>query len=100
MEMVNTLIYSLILASSGEGVLNPIYEGITLIGPYAISVVAVLSIFYGVFLAVRYAKSQSEDERANAQKTLINFIIGAIIVVILIGVLYAIRGPLADFINS
>ena len=68
-------ISSLILASSGEGVLNPIYAGITLIGPYALSVVAALSIFYGIFLAVRYAKSQSEDERANAQKTLINDIV-------------------------
>ena len=47
---VLNLVYSLILASSGEGVLNPIYEGITLVGPYAIGVVAVLSIFYGIFL--------------------------------------------------
>lgn len=94
------LVYMFILASSGEGVLNPIYEGITLIGPYAMGVVLVLSIFYGIFLAVKYAKSQSEDERANAQKTLINFLIGAVVVIILIAVLYAIRGPLADFINS
>ena len=99
MRILN-LVYSLVLASSGEGVLNPIYEGITLVGPYAIGVVAVLSIFYGIFLAVRYAKSQSEDERANAQKTLINFIIGAFIVIVLIAILYAVREPLADFINS
>ncbi|MBQ8425843.1 MAG: hypothetical protein IJX17_07520 [Clostridia bacterium] len=91
---------SLILASSGEGVLNPIYAGITLIGPYALSVVAALSIFYGVFLAVRYAKSQSEDERANAQKTLINFLIGVAVVIVLVVVLLAIRGPLGDYINS
>lgn len=88
------------LAGSGEGVLNPIYAGITLIGPYALSIVAVLCIFYGIFLAVRYAKSQSEDERANAQKTLINFLIGVVVVMVLVAILMAIRQPLADFINS
>lgn len=98
MEMLNYFC-SLILGT-GEEVLNPVYEGITMIGPYAIGVVATLSIFYGIFLSVKYAKAQSEDERANAQKTLVNFIIGAVIVLILICVLYAIRGPLADFING
>lgn len=98
MEMLNYFC-SLILGA-GEEVLNPVYEGITMIGPYAIGVVATLSIFYGIFLSVKYAKAQSEDERANAQKTLVNFIIGAVIVLVLICVLYAIRGPLADFING
>lgn len=98
MEMLNYFC-SLILGT-GEEVLNPVYEGITMIGPYAIGVVATLSIFYGIFLSVKYAKAQSEDERANAQKTLVNFIIGAVIVLVLICVLYAIRGPLADFING
>lgn len=98
MEMLS-LVCSLILGS-GEEVLNPIYEGITMVGPYALGVVGALSIFYGVFLAVKYAKAQSEDERANAQKTLVNFIIGAVLVLVLISILYAIRGPLADLING
>ena len=91
--------YSFMLGT-GEDVLNPVYEGMTMIGPYAIGVVLTLSIFYGIFLGVKYSKAQSEDERANAQKTLVNFIIGAVTVLILISVLYAIRGPLADFING
>lgn len=94
----STLTY--IAASTGEGVLNPIYEGITLIGPYAISVVLVLSIFYGIFLGVKYSKAQDESEKANAQKTLINFLIGAGVILVLISVLYAIRGPLAEWINN
>ena len=56
--------------------------------------------FYGIFLGVRYAKSQSEDERANAQKTLINFIIGAGIVLLLVVILFAIRKPLGRYINE
>lgn len=91
---------SLILAGAGEEVLNPVYEGMTMVGPYAIGVVLGLSIFYGIFLAVKYSKCQTAEEKLNAQKTLINFIIGAVVVIVLIGVLYAIRQPLADLINS
>lgn len=84
----------------GDEVLNPIYEGITAVGPIAISVVLLLSLFYGVFLGVKYAKSESADQKANALKTLVNFVIGAVIVLILISIIYAIRAPLADFING
>lgn len=93
------VLYS-VIASGGDEVLNPIYGGISVVGPYAISVVAALSLFYGIFLAVKYAKCQTVEEKVNAQKTLINFIIGAVVVIVLICVLYAIREPLADFINS
>lgn len=97
--IISNLIYSFILGS-GEDVLDPVYGGFTLIGPYALGVVCALSMFYGVFLAVKYAKSQAEDERANAQKTLINFMIGFGIVILLVCILIAIRQPLADFING
>lgn len=99
MEIFDVL-NSLMAASKGDEVLGPIYGGITLVGPYAIAVVAALSIFYGVFLGVKYAKCQTVEEKMNAQKTLINFIIGAVIVLTLISILYAIRGPLAAFIES
>ena len=84
----------------GEAVLNPIYEGITVVGPIAISVVLILSMFYGLFLGVKYAKAEKADEKANTQKVLVNFIIGAVIVLILIAVIYAIREPLAEFIDA
>lgn len=88
------------LLLDGEAVLNPIYEGITVIGPIAMSVVLILSMFYGIFLGVKYAKAEKVDEKANAQKVLINFVIGAVIVLILIAIIYAIREPLAAFING
>ena len=91
---------SYILAGSGEGVLNPIYSGISIVGPYALSIVVTLSLFYAVFLGVKYAKAKDEQERAGAQKTLINFVIGAGVVIVLIAVLYAIRGPLAAMIDG
>ena len=71
-----------------------------MVGPYALGVVFALSLFYGIFLSVKYARCQAEDERLNAQKTLVNFIIGLGIVILLICILFAIRGPLATFING
>lgn len=86
--------------TSGDEVLNPIYEGMTLVGPYVLSVVTALCMFYGIFLGVKYAKAEDESTKANAQKTLINFLIGAFAVIVLLGILYAIRGPLANMIND
>lgn len=98
--MIETLNMFSFLGGSGEAVLNPIYEGLSLIGPYALSVVMVLSIFYGIFLGVKYAQAEDEATKANMQKTLINFIIGAVSVWILLAVLYAIREPLGRWITS
>lgn len=83
-----------------DDTLNPIYEGISNVGPYAISVVAILSLFYGVFLGVKYAQADSEEKKTNLHQTLINFIIGAVAIVVLIGVLYAIREPISKWIQG
>lgn len=100
MNLLNNILSFAFLASSGEEVLNPVYEGITLVGPYAIAVVLALSTIYGIFLGVKYAKAEDETQKANAQKVLVNFVIGAVTVLILIVVLYAIREPLANYING
>lgn len=84
----------------GDDVVSPLYDGITLIGPYAISVCLVLSIFWGIFLGVKYAKAEDPSEKDNLHKILVNFCIGAITVIILIAIIYAIRGPLAKFIDG
>ena len=67
---------------------------------FTIVVVLVLAIFYGIFLGVKYAQAEDEATKANMQKTLINFIIGAVVVVILIGVLAAIYKPLGRWITA
>ena len=84
----------------GDDVVSPLYDGITLIGPYAISVCLVLSIFWGIFLGVKYAKAEDLSEKVNLHKILVNFFIGAITVIILIAIIYAIRGPLAKFVDG
>ena len=89
-----------LIAGSGENVTDPLYNGITVVGPVALSIVLALSMIYGIFLGVKYSKCEEASEKANVQKTLINFIIGAVTVVILISVIYAIRGPLTAWING
>ena len=51
-------------------------------------------------MGVKYAKAEKADDKANAQKILINFVIGAVVVIILLFILFALRGPLTDFING
>ena len=99
--MINFLmrVKSFIL-SEGDDVVSPIYDGITMIGPIAISVCLILSIFWGIFLGVKYAKAEDPGEKENLHKILVNFCIGAVTVLILIAIVYAIRAPLARFIES
>ena len=94
-----SVIKSFILGD-GDDVVSPLYDGITLIGPYAISVCLILSIFWGIFLGVKYAKAEDPAEKENLHKVLVNFCIGAVTVLILIGIVYAIREPLAKFIDG
>ena len=102
MDKILSSIYFILDAvqSQDHAAVSPLYKGIDLIGPYAISIVGVLSLFYGIFLGVKYAKSETADQKANAQKTLINFVIGAVVVMVLISVLYAIRVPLSNWITE
>ena len=88
------------LLSEGDDVVSPLYDGITWIGPYAIAVCLTLSIFWGVFLGVKYAKAEDPGEKENLHKVLVNFCIGAVTVLILIAVIYAIREPLARYIDG
>ena len=79
---------------------GPIYRAIDLLGPYAIGVVGLLSLIYSIILGVGYSKAENGDERKAAQKRLISFVIGAVVVLILIILLYALREPLSNWADS
>lgn len=70
---------------------SPIYQAISLLGPYVLSGVAVLCMFYGIILGVKFAKADDAEAKKKIQKNLINFVIGAISVFVLLLILYAIR---------
>lgn len=73
---------------------SPIYQAVDLIGPYAIGAVCLLCMIYGIVLGVRLAKAEDAEQRKKVQKTLINFGIGAISILVLLVILYAIRDVL------
>ena len=90
-------------ATSGEvanDVLDPTYKALSIIMPVALGIVLLAGTIYAVVLGVQYSKSETADDRNKARKKLINAIIGFGVVLVLLAVLYAIRGPLADFINQ
>ena len=88
------------ILGEGDKVVSTLYDGISLVGPYAISVCLLLSVFWGIFLGVKYAKAEDPGEKDNLHKVLVNFCIGAITVIVLIAIIYAIREPLARFIDG
>lgn len=94
----NTL--RLLCASDAENSLDPIYKALSTIGPYAISVLLVCAIIYGVIFGVKFAKAEDNETRAKLQKALINGLIGFITIIVLVIILYAIRGPLSEWMNS
>lgn len=93
-------VVSLLGKTTGENATDPIYKALSTIGPYAISVTLILGILYGVILGVKFAKAESADERSKLQKVLINGIVGFVVVLVLIIILYAIRGPIVDWMNG
>lgn len=89
-----------LLGASAESSLDPIYSAITTIGPYAMAVVLLCGIIYGVIFGVKFAKCESSEDKSKLQKALVNGIIGFVTVLLLIIILYAIREPLANWMNS
>ena len=91
---------SFLSAGNAANAVDPLYDAITTIGPYAIAVCAVLLIFYGIILGVKFARAEDSKERKQLQTALVNGIIGIAAVLILVIILYAIREPLVDWMNS
>ena len=88
------------LLGSAEDAVDPLYDAITQIGPYAIGVVCLLGMIYSIILGVKYAKAENAQEVEAAKKQLINAIIGIFSIVVLLMILYAIRGDLVAWANG
>lgn len=73
---------------------TPLYAAVDLLGPYVLGVCALLTMIYAIVLGVKLSKAEDAEERKKVQKTLINFIIGAVSVLLLLSILYAIRDHL------
>lgn len=83
-----------------DDAVSPLYNAISTIGPYAMGVVGLLGVLYGVILGVKFAKAEKGEERAALQKALVNGAIGFVSVLFLITLLYVLRGPITDYMDS
>lgn len=83
---------------STNEVIDPVYKALDIIMPVALGIVLLSGTLYAIAIGVQYSKAESADDRNKAKKKLINGIIGFGIVLVLVAVLYAIKGPLGDFI--
>lgn len=66
---------------------NEVLESI--VGP-CLSVLGLFAVIYVIYLGVQYAKSESDEKRAENKKRMINTLIGAIVLILLITLCYAI----------
>ena len=86
--------------TGGKQAVDPLYDAISTLGPYAIGVVLLLGVIYGIIMGVKYAKAEDSKERAALQKALVNGGIGFLAVLVLVVIVYAIREPLVEYMNS
>ena len=55
---------------------------VNVIFPIVIGVVLVLGLFFGIQLAIKYARAEEEDQKKKAKGSLINVIVGCLIAII------------------
>ena len=89
-----------IFMADAQDAVDPLYDAVTQLGPYAIAVVAILGMIYALILGVKLSKAENGQEIDAAKKQLINAIIGVVTIVILLSVLYTIREPLIAWANN
>lgn len=100
----NILKFSRLLDASTEddynAAVSPIYEFLDTFGPFLIGMVLGLGVIYCIVLMVRFVKEESSDEREKVKKQAINAVISFGVVVILLAVLYAMRGTFTELMND
>jgi len=84
----------------GNAVVDPLYNALNIILPAAMGIVLLSGTLYAVALGVQYSRAEDSEKRNAAKKKMVNAIIGFGIALVLIAVLYAIRGPIVKLINS
>ena len=76
--------------SAVKSVTNAAYKSfigiVNVILPILIGCVVALGLFYGIQLAVKYAKAEEEEDKKKAKGSLINVIVGCLIAIIFVAV--------------
>lgn len=54
--------------------------------PILIGVILVLGLFYGISLAIKYAKAEEDEDKKKAKGSLINVVVGCLIAIVFVAV--------------
>lgn len=77
-------------ATAVEGVATAGYKTfigiVNVILPILIGVILVLGLFYGISLAIKYAKAEEDEDKKKAKSSLINVVVGCLIAIVFVAV--------------
>ena len=79
---------------------GPIYDFLDTFGPVLISLLMAVGVIYCVVLGVQYAKAEKGDERDTAKKKAVNAAISFVVIIVLVVILYALRGTFDELLSN
>lgn len=82
-----------------DGAISPIYDFLDTFGPFLIGMLLAVGTLYCVILGVQYAKAEKGDERDTAKKKAVNAGISFGVIIILVVILYGMRGAFTELIS-
>ena len=59
---------------------------VNIVLPVVIGVVLVLGMFYGITLGIKFAKAEEDEDKKKAKSSLINVVVGCLIVILFIAI--------------
>ena len=86
--------------SKGNATTGPIYDFLDTFGPVLIGLLSAVSVVYCIVLGVQYAKAEKGEERDTAKKKSVNAAISFLVIIVLVVLLYSLRGPIDQFLSE
>lgn len=86
--------------SDTSGTVSPIYEFLDNFGPLLIGMLLGVGTLYCIILGVQYAKAEKGEDRDVAKKKAVNAGISFGVIIILVVLLYALRGTFVELLSD
>ena len=106
-KLLTNIIYFLNSASTSpltdsgtDGTVSPIYDFLDNFGPLLIGMLLGVGSLYCIILGVQYAKAEKGDDRDVAKKKAVNAAISFLVIIILVAVLYGMRGTFLELASG
>ena len=104
LSIINKIIYfigSNNISDDGEsGTVGPIYDFLDTFGPVLIGLLLGVGSLYCILLGVQYARAEKGEDRDVAKKKAVNAGISFGVIIILLIILYAMRGTFVSLLSE